>query len=181
MSRPISSIAQSLVVGLVFLGKALFTIEPAYAQPNSQSAGAPHATRLVAEFAVLEDDLLNALQQGNQSALNKLIDSDFEYVFADNLDQSSTSSDLLNKDARTRWSNFKINDLSVRTQGDGRLVGFYLQDANAKQKNMGWAVQDYWINQAGSWKLRYRFIAQKNDSTKLPPGYIRQAVIDKRY
>jgi len=134
-----------------------------------------------AEFSRLEEDLLTALRSGNEKMVTKLLDPNFEYIFADKLDLSNTATQLLDVSAVNRWASCKIGSLTVRSLGDKQIVGFYLEEVVQNKIKEIWSVQDYWTKKNGYWKLRYRFISQKGVSSLLPPGYLNQEVINKRY
>ena len=152
------------------------------AQPNPPTSRVIQQVKSFDEFSLLENQLLTALQRGNKKDIAKLLDVNFEYIAADSLEQFNTTTQFLDATHQKNWNDFKITALSIRAIGESRLISFYLEGLPAgSQASNSWAVQDYWVSTNGSWKLLYRFTAPKNHLAKLPPAYLNQETINKRF
>ena len=167
----------SCIISLI----VIVTCRESFSETKTGSSLSANGINAYSEFLVLENDLLKALQSGDENLAAKVLDSNFEYIYSDQFGQVNTAVQLLNDDSVKRWGMCRIGSFEVRKFENNLILNFVLEEILKNRKTIRWSVQDFWVMKNGNWLLRYRFISPSRLSEKLPPGYIKQEVIEKKY
>jgi hypothetical protein len=134
------------------------------------------ATRQVAIFNGLENQLLRAVQSKDQAGLSKLVSDDciIEMPDADPLPCDDWMKSVLSKDYALKT--FVVRQLSVVDGADSMVVKFdRVQQSSFKGKPDGgeFFVVDVWKKDGADWKLANRFVSKVSSVPWMPKGDIK--------
>jgi hypothetical protein len=134
------------------------------------------ATRQVAIFSGLENQLLRAVQSKDQAGLSKLVSEDciIEMPDADPLPCDDWMKSVLSKDYVLKT--FTVRQLSAVDGADSAVVKFdRVQESSFKGKPDGgeFFVVDVWKKDGADWKLASRFVSKVSSVPWMPKGDIK--------
>jgi ketosteroid isomerase-like protein len=134
------------------------------------------ATRQVAIFTDLENQMLRAIQSKDQAGLSKLVSEDciIEMPDADPLAGEDWMKAVISKDYALK--SFVLRQFSVADEGELAVVKFdRVQQATYKGKPDGgeFFVIDVWKKNGDSWKLANRYVAKVSSVPFMPKGDVK--------
>ncbi|HEV7674550.1 MAG TPA: nuclear transport factor 2 family protein [Candidatus Angelobacter sp.] len=129
------------------------------------------ATKQVAIFTGLENQLLQAVQKKDKAAVEAIVTDDFiiEMPDADPLPGDEWLNSVMAKDYSLK--SFAVQQMSVVDLGDTAVVKFErIQEATSKTQtdNGEFFVVDLWKKNGDTWKLANRFVSKVSSVASIP-------------
>src|SRR5581483_1905668 len=131
-------------------------------------------TRLVTLFSDLETQWLNALQQKDQAALDRLLGDDFEVWAADSPGVPLPREEWQKQALARPLTSFQVSQMAVRGISDEAAIASFILDrkyeANGRTQEQNDFVVDVWQNQDGTWKCTDLYISSRSGTEKRAPS-----------
>ncbi|HEY3563657.1 MAG TPA: nuclear transport factor 2 family protein [Casimicrobiaceae bacterium] len=149
---------------------ALAAATPGQAQP---SARVPTVTRLVKLFSELETRLVDSAHAGDASALDAMLDANFELRVGDAPGTPVPRDEWLRLARASGETQPRLSQMAVHGFGDLATVSF--ADAATKPPRF---IVDVWKRDGDRWKLAVRY---QSEVTATKAGVRKAPRIDKKY
>jgi hypothetical protein len=137
---------------------------------QAQTGGPGHATREVQAIGQLEEALLQAIRERDLARIDDLLDIDFEMIVAQDPDNPVPREDWIGSSRKSGSGAWRVQHLSVRTQGAVSVASFQLVPAPPRSGVPPVFVVDTWRQHDAHWQLLSRFAAPVLGSRRLIPG-----------
>jgi ketosteroid isomerase-like protein len=132
--------------------------------PKSEGSRIVTVTRLVAIFSDLESQWLRALQQKDQSTLNRLLAEDLQVWTPAPPGDPIPREDWLKQASADRLESFHIRQMAVRSLNDDvTLASFVLNETverAGKPATYDYFVVDVWHRDANQWQVTDRYVSK---------------------
>lgn len=157
-----------------------FFLSIAYADINNNNRPIENlATKLVNEFQKKELELNEILLAQDKIKASKYFSKNFELIFSEVQSHTSNLDNAFQDFRQNKNRLLSVNDLSARELNGSILVNFTLRELNNRQHN--WFVVDVWTKHNNDCRLEKRYISSLKGNRFLPPGFVTQEVIKKKY
>lgn len=177
MIRSSRTLTHSFLAGLVLVGGLLVGSVSAEAD-TSAPIQVPVLTRLVKLFFGYETRLLDAAKSRDLSALNELLDDDFELRAGPVPGDPTPREDWLRESLGDSSVAYGIEQMAVQDLGQAAVVSYL---GRRKGGNNLFFV-DVWVKKSGHWKLAVRYLSPAGSANTQLPGWAKkEATLDKRY
>lgn len=169
-------IVPSVLFGVVL---AAFTL-PVLAGDDGQLR-VPTVTRLVQQFTVYENAIIESIARQDTAALQKSLTNDFEMRVAGNPGVPTPRADWIRLSLKEGRNPTGIEQMAVHDHGDIVVVSFLgRRDAMGPKGNL--FIVDVWVRSPGEWKLSTRYAGPAGDCRFVVPGAAREIpTIEKKY
>lgn len=143
----------------------------------------PTVTRTVQQFSTLENAWLDAVQQRDAAAIDKIVGDDFELRTAAAPGRPTARAQWLQQALATAPFQSSIEQMATHEYGELMIVSFLWKLDVAKKSALPRQVfvVDTWKQSDGSWKVVTRYAAPVDAGAKAVPGAEQGApAIDKK-
>jgi hypothetical protein len=158
---------------------------PALAQPTGGKPNrvVPTVTRTLHIFGELENQWLDAVQSGDQAAIDKIVAPNFELRSALQAGTPTPRAESLKQSLALPKFESSIGKMAAHEYGDTVILSFEWKLKPVKNSALPerMFVVDTWRQTEAGWQVVTRYIAPIGESAKSPPGaVVEQNPIQKR-
>ena len=153
---------------------------PLFAETQTIKITPSLSTRLVDDFQKKELRIHSLLLTEDKKNALKYFSKNFELIFSEEQDHTSNLDDSFEDFAKNSKRTLSTNNLFVRELNGTILVNFTLQESRLNQ-HYNWFVVDVWTRYNNDYRLEKRYISPMKGFNILPPGFVSQKVIVKKY
>jgi len=141
--------------------------------PVPGRAPVPTVTRLVALFAGLENDWLEAVRRRDEAALSALLADDFEMRLASHPAAPVPRAEWIEQALAGPAGPWLVRDVAARDLAGPVVVSFRLEPGPGARGGRPAFVVDTWVQVQGSWKAKARYVGPADGNPLGLPGEFR--------
>jgi hypothetical protein len=128
------------------------------------------ATRQVTQFSGLEDQLLQAVQQKDRTAVEALLDTTYEVWSSQTPGIPIPREDWIEEALSSGLSNWRLGAMAVRTFGADVAVASFALTETVSGKQRTHFIVDVWTGSGQDWKCAVRYAARTTTPLSKKPG-----------
>ncbi|MGE5241942.1 MAG: nuclear transport factor 2 family protein [Bacteroidota bacterium] len=170
------AVLSSLLFAVVLTGGS----GPALSEAEGQLR-IPTVTRLVRQFTVLENSLLESVGKQDSAAVQKMLADDFEMRIGAMPGVPTPRAEWIRQSLKEPAGLSGIEQMAVHDYGNVAVVSFLgRRDVNGARGDL--FIVDVWTRSQGAWKLSTRYAGPAGDRRFVVPGAATSLpMIEKKY